>query len=155
MRSVSVQYFSSPNVSKRKMSLPAATSARVELDRRRLGRPIAAGDDCSCSDGRDSRAPRDDGAAHGYFVPSLLVEILRGEHVRLERRRDLHDEGLELGVLNRRHERRVHRVDDALMEGDLVLQKRVVEFRTVKRAQALHGRRVIDGALILRRRASA
>ena len=66
----------------------------------------------------DFRRP---GAPDSSPPRELLLEVLRGEHVRLERRRHLHHQLPELRILDRREQRRLNGFDHSLVEGRLVL----------------------------------
>src|SRR2546423_1542772 len=63
--------------------------------------------------------------------------------MRLECRRDLRDEIVELLILDRRQERLRHGVDDRLVVRDFVPQKRAIEFRAFGGAQGLHRRLMV------------
>src|SRR5262245_28086496 len=87
-----------------------------------------------------------------WSVAQLLVEISRGQHVSLERWRDLDDEVLQLRILNCREQRARDGVDHGFMKRDFVLQKGMVKGGTVQAAELFHRCGVIASALIILRR---
>src|SRR5438270_10508281 len=94
IRSVSVQYFSSPNVSNRKICCPLATSVgsscsgagSVGLLSQETAAPAEASARAALHASMERRIS---------LISELLVQVLGGEHVRLERRRHFDDEILE------------------------------------------------------------
>src|SRR5450432_3480360 len=98
-------------------------------------------------------APRTFRMQRRGLVPHAVEQTLRGQHVRLERWSDLHLEILELGVLRRREQGALDRVNDRLVVRHLVLEVRAIERLATGAVQRLHRLVVIGGKReVLRRR---
>src|SRR4051812_20071521 len=107
IRSVSVQYFSSPNVSKRKICFPSAT--RVGSSCSGAGSVGFLSQETAAPAEASARAALHASTERRISLSSeLFVQVLGREHVGLECRRHLHDEILHLGIFDRGEQRRRH-----------------------------------------------